>query len=314
MRCDETGKDAEHEQDEQRNGQHNAQGQCPDHACAVPAVAHELHQRDAETRHHGEQHDDAQDLCEERRLHSRHPAPAARFSIARVLPVLAACAAIVLFVRLGLWQLERADEVAALHSLMKERAQAPLLTLDATTLAQQDADALRGRTVGVQGSWESARQILLDNRISRGEAGYFVYTPLRIDGCGCALLVNRGWVAAGAQRRVVPVLTTPPGRRPIRAVAADLPQVGVGVRDGIETMAPGIWRVQRIDVGELSRRLGMRVLPLTLLLADDEPGGYRRQWQLPDLHADRHVAYALQWFSFALIVAALVVALHRRRG
>lgn len=237
-----------------------------------------------------------------------------RFSIARALPVLAACAAIMLFTRLGFWQLERADEVTALNSLMLERTQAPALTLDAATLAQQDADALQGRAVRVRGSWEPAGEILLDNRVSRGEAGYFVYTPLRIGGCDCALLVNRGWVAAGAERQAAPALTMPPGRMPIRAVAAGLPQVGFGVRDGIETMAPGIWRVQRIDTGELSRRLGMRVLPLTLLLADDEPGGYRREWQLPDLHAERHVAYALQWFFFALMVAGLMIVLNRRRG
>lgn len=237
-----------------------------------------------------------------------------RFSIARALPSFAACAAIVLFARLGFWQLERADEVTALQGLMLERAQAPVLTLDAATLPLQDADALRGRAVRVRGSWESSRQILLDNRVSRGEAGYFVYAPLRIAGCDCALLVNRGWIAAGAERQAVPDLAMPPGRMPIRAVAADLPQAGFGVRDGIETMAPGIWRVQRIEVGELSRRLGMRVLPFTLLLADDEPGGYRREWRLPDLQADRHVAYALQWFFFALLAAGLLVVLNRRRG
>lgn len=219
-----------------------------------------------------------------------------------------------LFTRLGFWQLERADEVAALHSLMLERAQAPALNLDAATLALQDADALRGRTVRVRGSWEPAGEILLDNRVSRGEAGYFVHTPLRIAGCDCVLLVNRGWIAAGAERQAAPALTMPPGRMPIRAVAAGLPQVGFGVRDGIETLAPGIWRVQRIDAGELSRRLGMRVLPLTLLLAEGEPGGYRREWQLPDLHAERHVAYALQWFFFALAVAGLMIVLNRRRG
>lgn len=230
-----------------------------------------------------------------------------------MLPALAALAAIVLFVRLGFWQLQRADEAAALQSTMTQRGQAAPTVLDAAALAAQDVAALHWRPVVAQGSWDNARQILLDNRISHGAAGYFVYTPLRIAGCDCVLLVNRGWIAAGEPREIVPPIGSASARMPIRAMAAPAPPVGFGVRGGIESVAPGVLRVQRIDTTELSQQLGMRVLPLTLLLAADEPGGYRREWRLPNLQPDRHVAYAIQWFVFATIVAGLAIVLNLRR-
>jgi surfeit locus 1 family protein len=42
--------------------------------------------------------------------------------------------------------------------------------------------------------------VLLDYKIHRGRLGYYVVTPLRIEGSAMHVLVNRGWVAAGARR------------------------------------------------------------------------------------------------------------------
>ena len=51
--------------------------------------------------------------------------------------------------------------------------------------------------------------ILLDNKVYRGRPGYFVVTPLRLSGSSVHVLVNRGWIAAGARRADLPSVPTP---------------------------------------------------------------------------------------------------------
>jgi surfeit locus 1 family protein len=166
----------------------------------------------------------------------------------------------------------------------------------------------------VRGAWDNRNQMLLDNQIAHGEAGYFVYAPLRIDGCGCAMLVNRGWIPAGPDRQTIPDIGFAPTQISLRGIAAPAPASGFGARvDSAEAIAPGVLRVQRLDTAELSQWLGTNVLPLTLLLDPAAANGYRREWQPPAVHADRHFAYAVQWFLFALITLGLAIKLNSRR-
>lgn len=197
---------------------------------------------------------------------------------------------------------------------MARRAQAPPLALNGARLAPADLTALRWRPVTAHGAWNGRQQVLLDNQISRGEAGYFVYTPLYLDDCACAVLVNRGWIAAGPDRQAIPDVGFAPAQFAIRGIAAPPPPAGFGARAGrAEALAAGILRVQRVDAAELSQRLGVAVSPLTVLLDPAAANGYRREWQPPGLRADRHYAYAAQWFLFALIALGLAVKLNSRR-
>lgn len=230
------------------------------------------------------------------------------------LPLFAALAAVVLFARLGVWQLHRADEAKTLERTRAAQAQARPVPLDAAALAGDPA-ALRWRPVEARGVWDGSRQILLDNQVSDGVAGYLVYAPLHIPGCDCAVLVNRGWVPAGPRRDVAPevgfaVATT----TTIRGVAALASASGFGVQAGPgERLGDSLLRVQRLDAAEISAWLGVRVVPLTVLLAPDEPDGFRRDWHAPEGRADRHIAYASQWFLFALIAAGVALRLNSRR-
>jgi len=61
----------------------------------------------------------------------------------------------------------------------------------------------------VQGVFDDAHTILLDNRVMNGVAGYHVLSPLRIAGSELAILVNRGWLAAGRSRERIPLQPAP---------------------------------------------------------------------------------------------------------
>ena len=83
--------------------------------------------------------------------------------------------------RLGVWQLDRADQkreiVAQLESL-SQRAAVPI-----TELFNGDESAgLRFRKVTLIGQYLQNTNFYVDNQVVNGQVGYQVFTPLRLEG------------------------------------------------------------------------------------------------------------------------------------
>ena len=165
----------------------------------------------------------------------------------------------------------------------------------------------RYRRVELAGELDAGHQFLLDNQISQQQAGYHVLTPLRIEGTDAAVLVNRGWVPVGKDRTRLPDLPIGQTTIHITALIDHFPGVGFKLA-GAEIPAPG-WPavVQLLDAQHLSERLGYRLLPYQVLLPADAPDGYVRDWKQASLDPGKNRGYALQWFSFALVLSILYV-------
>lgn len=209
-----------------------------------------------------------------------------------------------LFVSLGVWQLHRAEEKETIMRQCGQRQNEPALPADGQGWAEEGN---RCRRVELLGELDAEHQFLLDNQMLRGQAGYQVLTPLRIEGTGLALLVNRGWLPVGADRRQLPALPIKQTRLHTQAMLDKFPGVGMRLK-GAEIPAPG-WPslVQVLDAERLGERLGYRLLPYQVLLPAAEPEGYAREWKQASLNPEKNQGYALQWFSFALVLAFLYV-------
>jgi surfeit locus 1 family protein len=219
-----------------------------------------------------------------------------------------------LLIALGNWQLHRADEKASLQAEWAARSALPPLQVGPPDLPNRRPAELAGRRVALQGDWDTERQVLLDNQVSDGKAGYLVFTPLRIGGGRRAVLVNRGWLPADPRREIPPDVRLVPGHAMVSGVAAPPPASGYRVGSDIDTdLGPGLLRVQKVDMNELSRRLGFSLEPWTLWLDPAAPDGYRRRWQAQGLQPERHRAYAVQWFLLATVLAGLYLGLNLRR-
>ena len=102
---------------------------------------------------------------------------------------------------LGLWQLQRADEKAALASSFEERQRqrpAPV-----SELWNQSAESLAYVPVQVSGNYLADQYFLLDNQIHNGKFGYQVLNVLRLSDSAGSVLVNRGWIAGDSGRRAL---------------------------------------------------------------------------------------------------------------
>ena len=58
--------------------------------------------------------------------------------------------------------------------------------------------------VFVEGKWDSSQQMLIDNVINRGIAGYKVLTPFRIAETEEVILIDRGWIKGNKSRDDLP--------------------------------------------------------------------------------------------------------------
>jgi len=216
---------------------------------------------------------------------------------------LAAALWLPLFVFLGVWQLHRAEEKTTLMAQRESRQAEPVLA-GGLEWAKDDN---RYRRVELEGEYDAAHQVLLDNQIHQQQAGYFVMTPLRIAGTDAAVLVNRGWVPMGKDRSHLPELPIGQTQAHITALIDRFPGVGFKLA-GAEIPTPGWPAVaQVLDAQRLSERLGYRLLPYQVLLPADAPDGFVREWRQASLNPEKNQGYALQWFSFALVLSVLYV-------
>lgn len=219
----------------------------------------------------------------------------------------AVCVAI-LFTALGIWQLNRAAQKRADFSEFERRG-ATEINLDQTSVVS--AKLLAGHPTTVTGRFIGPT-ILLDNQIQEGRAGYLVYSVFALDSLSANLLVNRGWVTAEADRSRAPELDTPAINLSLQGRLSEPPQSGLRLAgsDNIEYLTDNVWRVQNIDFSVLTSAMasgiGGELLPITLLLDENAPAGFVREWLPPGGDEDRHLGYAFQWF--ALAVTVLVVS------
>jgi surfeit locus 1 family protein len=216
--------------------------------------------------------------------------------------LIAAAVGCALFLALGNWQSHRAEEKLAQQALLDARAAAAPVRLPAALVAASD---YAGRRVIVRGEYAAKHTVLIDNRIHKGVAGYHVVTPLRIDGGELYVLVNRGWVAAGPRRDVLPKIVTPSGPESIEGVA-------VAPSGRAYELAPdatsGPVR-QHLAIERIATETGLRLQPLVVQQTNDAADGLARAWERPDAGVNTHRAYALQWYALALLTVAVYVVL-----
>lgn len=219
-------------------------------------------------------------------------------------------AAVALFVRLGMWQLERADEK---KELIRRYETASALTSE---LNVATADQLtRYQKIYARGRFDPAHQILLDNMPSpQARPGFHVLTALELEEGGW-ILVDRGWVPLGPTRSTLPDVSVSSDVRDVVGRLDALPRAGIALRGDRSGGADGWPRIMNYpQQDEIEAVLGHELIPGRLLLDPDQPDGYQRDWHGPvNFGPERHVGYAVQWFALALAALAIyvIVNLHR---
>jgi surfeit locus 1 family protein len=225
--------------------------------------------------------------------------------------IVLAIAASVLFVRLGFWQLDRAEEKRQLLEAYRRGAD------HTVPLTRDNVERLvRFQQVEVRGRYDGARQILLDNMGSNGPdnglPGYHVWTLLHLEQGG-AVLVNRGFVPLTDSRKHLPSVPVDDHLRTIVGRLNTLPEPAVRLAP---TVPQGTWPevLYYPEVAQLTHLLGEPIPPRIVLLDPHAADGYERIWQFhSDFGPEQHIAYAAQWFAFTVAAGVIFLLVNLKK-
>ena len=223
----------------------------------------------------------------------------------RLWPALAAALGIALTAALGAWQLARAQHKETLREQSLELGRAPPVKLGARPLPATD---LAWRRIELRGRFEPRFVVYLDNRVHQHRPGYHVMMPLQIAGSSKYVLVNRGWIAATADRTRPPPVETPEGAIVVQGIA-QVPSERFLELSTQVTEGP-VW--QNLAFERYRAVTGLDLHPIVVQQEGGSRDGLVREWPAPDFGRNTHLAYAFQWFALAAAILVGYLALNVR--
>lgn len=220
-----------------------------------------------------------------------------------LIPTLLVFAGTALCIRLGIWQLDRLEQRRAFNTQF-ESAQAASI-LDLNQAQPENITEMEWRPVKVIGEYDFANQVAVRNQYYDSQYGYHLLTPLSFD--GQAVLVDRGWIPADGNDiasdwrkydesgmiNVSGQIRLGQTKPAIGGVGDPLPQEGIKLE---------IWN--NPDLSRIADQLPYPVLPVYIqpdAAANDTNPPIPFQPEV-ELTEGPHFGYALQWFTFAILL------------
>ena len=203
--------------------------------------------------------------------------------------------AVLILVSLGTWQFARGMHKAELEKKMDMFADS---TMDLQT-APEDWNDLNYREVGLTGKPQTARTMLLDNRIYQGQVGYEVIVPFVLQDQSAIVLLNRGWVS----REQANILENGTIFEDMKiAGQLYLPKTGMKLVDTILVKDRWPRVIAYLDIPDLSEELGVSLAPPVVVLDSNSDFAFQKIWQPYIMSPIRHYGYAVQWWGLALVL------------
>ncbi len=223
-----------------------------------------------------------------------------------VVVLIATVVAVTLTANLGAWQLRRAAHKIALQESVDARARLPALSAAELATRPDGAAAQHYRPVRLRGRWLPAHSVFLENRQMQGRVGFYLVTPLQLEGRDDAVLVQRGWVPRNLlDRTLLPRVTTPAGLVDVEGTIAPAPA------RLYEFSAAGTGTIrQNLDLADFATETGLRLAPLSVQQVDSAAtagDGLLRRWAAPAIDVDKHYGYAFQWYALSALMTGLYV-------
>ena len=221
----------------------------------------------------------------------------------RAVIAIAALAGIAAATSLGFWQWGRGQQRMALHDAIEARANTAPVGARELLAAPDGGRALLHRPVLLRGEWVTDRMVFLDNRQMNAIPGFYVLTPLRLEGSQAVVLVQRGWVQRDFERRErLPAVQTPTGSVEVRGLLAPEPaKLYAFAKEEKGTIR------QNLDLAAFRAETGLPLLEVSVQQTGAASEGLQRQWPQAGSGAGKNYGYAFQWWALAALIAILYV-------
>lgn len=227
----------------------------------------------------------------------------------RWVPFIATVIVAVIGISLGNWQTRRALEKEVVEAKLSVRESAPPLVLSAAPTSTAEIEY---RRVLVRGEFIHDWTVYLDNRPYKGNAGFYVLTPLKIADSGMHILVARGWAKRDlADRTKLPSIPTPEGKIEIEGVVRlhSSQVLQLGNAEPLRSKAI----VQNVTPSDFEQ-VGLHMQPFIIEQLRDTGDGLVRDWPRPSIGVEKHRGYAFQWYGLAAMALVFFVVTGLKRG
>lgn len=211
------------------------------------------------------------------------------------------------FIKLGFWQLHRAEEKYQMLALEAEgNALAPI------AWRKTDKPPQQYQRVKSEGHFLNTI-FLLDNQHHNHQFGFHVLSPLQLKDGGI-VLVDRGFIEGDRTRRTYPSIETPKGLIQVTGMAY-YPNLSTWVLGPMfEKIQKDMVIIEQLNIKAMGDLLDKSVSPFILRMGEHEKHGFIRIWPTVAMNPSRHKAYAVQWFALALAVGIIFISLSLKKS
>ena len=203
-----------------------------------------------------------------------------------------------LFFSLGLWQIERGQAKTNLLDDFEKKI------LEKPSYINQKSQ--KWDRVYVEGKWDSSKQILIDNVIRRGIAGYKVLTPLRMKETDQLILVDRGWIKQNTFRDQLPDIKLIQIDEVVSGIL-EIPELGLVLSDDLVSKEwPKISQTK--NLGVIKNEYDENIFSM-ILLADPTLKNSLEYIKITPTNMTpiKHYGYSAQWFLMFLVLCFMYV-------
>ena len=202
----------------------------------------------------------------------------------------------VLFFSLGLWQIERGQAKTTILAEFEDNL--------SKTPVYLNQESKKWDRVYVKGKWDNSKQILVDNVINRGVAGYKILTPLRIIETNQLILVDRGWIKQNKYREILPNIELIEADEVVSGIL-EYPELGLVLSEDLVSKEwPKISQTKNLEV--ISKEYNEFIYPM-ILLADPILKNSLEYIKITptNMTPTKHYGYSAQWFLMFLVLCLM---------
>ena len=228
----------------------------------------------------------------------------------KLLPTLVFIIFFTLFIKLGFWQLDRADQKKIINMAFVDRQSQPPIPLNNETI-QMPIEDIIWHHVTISGKFLNDKNIILDNQVVQEKIGFLIYTPFKILDSNRTILVNRGWYPLSNSRNDVPNIPPIKGAQAIEGEINQMPSSGISLGKVVtEKLDESSFRLQKMDYEVLCSLLGKDLMRYVVKLKKpifDKT--YILDSGIPVPDSDKNYGYAFQWFAMAFTLFIIFIRL-----
>jgi surfeit locus 1 family protein len=209
------------------------------------------------------------------------------------------------FFALGLWQIERGQAKANIILEFENN-----LKKDASVFSE---DSKKWDKVFINGTWDNSRQMLVDNVINRGIAGYKVLTPFKISNSDTLILVDRGWIPREASRQTLPNIDINNIKEKVFGTLEN-PELGFVLSD---ILVSGDWPKvsQTKNLNVISKEYNDPLAQFILVADPILKNSLEYLKIIPtNMMPSKHYGYSAQWFTMFLVLCFMYIWLGYKKN